>query len=338
MFVSWVCARLPNMRICVTGSVATDHLMTFPGAFTDSLVADQLHTISLSFLVEDLQVRRGGVGANVAFGLGCLGLRPILVAAVGQDFEDYRSWLDRHGVDTTMVHQSEVAHTARFVCTTDSKQNQIASFYPGAMSEARNIEIGPVAQEIGEINLVLVGPNDPEAMLRHTAECRQRGIPFAADPSQQLASMDGEAIRELIDGAAYLFTNEYEASLTEQKTGWSAQQILERVGVRVTTLGKNGAKVETAAGEIARVAVPQEERVVDPTGVGDAFRAGYLAGVAWGLSAERSAQIGSMLATLVIETVGTQEYEFDAAAFLHRFAQAYSEQAAAEVAAALQPA
>ena len=326
------------MRICVTGSVATDHLMTFPGSFTDSLVADQLHTISLSFLVDDLQVRRGGVGANIAFGLGCLGLRPILLASVGEDFEDYRSWLERHGVDTTMVHQSQVAHTARFVCTTDAKQNQIASFYPGAMSEARNIEIGPVLQEAGQIDLVLVGPNDPEAMLRHTAECRQRGIPFAADPSQQLASMDGAAIRELIDGAAYLFTNEYEASLTEQKTGWTAEEILQRVGVRVTTLGKNGAKVETSAGEIARVGVPQEAQVADPTGVGDAFRAGYLAGVAWGLNAERCAQIGSMMATLVIETVGTQEYEFTASEFLDRFAQAYSQQSADEVSNVLQPA
>lgn len=325
------------MRVCVTGSVATDHLMTFPGSFTESLVADQLHTISLSFLVDDLQVRRGGVGANIAFGLGVLGLQPVLLAAVGKDFEDYRSWLERHGVDTSMVHESEVAHTARFVCTTDSSQNQIASFYPGAMSEARNIEIGPVVERLGGVDLVLVGPNDPAAMLRHTEECRERGIPFAADPSQQLASMDGESIRALIDGAAYLFTNEYEASLTEHKTGWSAQEILDRVGVRVTTLGKDGAKVETAAGEIARVGVPQERQIADPTGVGDAFRAGYLSGVAWGLDAERSAQVGSMLATLVIETVGTQEYQFDAKEFLGRFAEAYSTDAADEVASVLAP-
>lgn len=323
------------MQICVTGSVATDHLMTFPGSFTDSLVADQLHTISLSFLVDDLQVRRGGVGANIAFGLAALGLRPLLVAAVGHDFEDYRSWLDRHGVDTDSVHVSEVAHTARFVCTTDSAHNQIASFYPGAMAEARNIELAPVAERAGGLDLVIIGPNAPDAMLRHTEECRERGLPFAADPSQQLASMDGEAIRALIDGAAYLFTNEYEAALTEQKTGWSAAEILDRVGVRVTTLGKNGAKVETSDGVIAEVAVPPENGLADPTGVGDAFRAGYLAGVAWGLSAERAAQVGSMLATLVIETVGTQEYEVVPAEFIERIAAAYGPDAAAEVAAHL---
>ncbi|MFI0431972.1 MAG: carbohydrate kinase family protein [Candidatus Nanopelagicales bacterium] len=323
------------MRICITGSVATDHLMSFPGSFTDSLVADQLHTLSLSFLVSDLQVRRGGVGANIAFGLANLGLEPLLVAAVGHDFDDYRSWLDRHGVNTMSVQVSEVAHTARFVCTTDAKQNQIASFYPGAMAEARNIELGPVAERFGGVDLVLIGPNDPDAMLRHTEECRERGLPFAADPSQQLAFMDGESIRRLIDGAEYLFTNEYEAALTEQKTGWSAQEILSRVGTRVTTLGKDGAKVETSAGEIARVAVPQEKRIADPTGVGDAFRSGYLAGVAWGLSPERSAQVGSMMATLVIETVGTQEYVLEPADFRQRFGAAYGDEAAADLAGVL---
>jgi adenosine kinase len=323
------------MRICVTGSVATDHLMTFPGSFTDSLVADQLHTVSLSFLVEDLQVRRGGVGANIAFGLASLGLQPILLAAVGHDFADYGSWLERNGVDITSVVASEVAHTARFVCTTDAQHNQIASFYPGAMAEARNIEIGPVIDRHGPLDLVLVGPNDPDAMLRHTEECRERGIPFAADPSQQLASMDGASIQALVDGAAYLFTNEYEAALTESKTGWDADEILQRVGVRVTTLGKNGAKVETSEGEIARVPVPRERGLADPTGVGDAFRAGYLAGVAWGLTPQRSAELGSMLATLVIETVGTQEYVLDRAEFLDRFAEAYGDDAAADVDAVL---
>lgn len=308
--------------------------MTFPGRFTDSLVADQLHTVSLSFLVDDLQVRRGGVGANIAFGLGVLGLEPVLLAAVGQDFDDYRSWLDRHGVDTSFVHVSDVAHTARFVCTTDAEQNQIASFYPGAMVEARNIEIEPVVAACGGVDLVLVGPNDPEAMVRHTDECRSRGIPFAADPSQQLASMSGDDIRRLIDGAAFLFTNEYEAVLTERKTGWNSEEILDRVQTRVTTLGKEGARVETKEGEVVTVSVPAEETIADPTGVGDAFRAGYLAGVARSLSPQRSAELGAMLATLVIETVGTQEYEFDWSTTLDRFARAYSATAAAELEAA----
>ena len=230
------------MSLIVTGSIATDHLMTFPGRFADSLVADKLDRVSLSFLVETLEVRRGGVAANISFGLGCLGLRPVLVDAVGVDFDDYRSWLERHGVDTDSVHVSEVHHTARFVCTTDVEANQLASFYPGAMSEARDIELLPVVERVGQPDLVIIGPTDPDGMLRHTDECRQRGYPFAADPSQQLARMDGPEIRQLIDGATYLFTNEYEAALTEQKTGWTAAEILERVECRITTLGDKDRK------------------------------------------------------------------------------------------------
>jgi adenosine kinase len=319
------------VRVAVTGSIATDHLMTFPGRFSDSLVADKLDKVSLSFLVDELDIRRGGVAANIAFGMGCVGLRPILVGAVGSDFADYRSWLERHNVDTGSVHVSDVRHTARFVCTTDSEQNQIASFYPGAMSEARVIELQPVAQRVGGLDLVVVGPNDPEAMIRHTEECRFRGYPFAADPSQQLARMGGEEIRSLIDGAAYLFTNEYEAALTEQKTGWSSADILDRVAMRVTTLGAKGAMVETRGEPTIYVDCPDEERKVDPTGVGDAFRAGFLAGVAWGLPPDRSCQIGSLLATYVIETVGTQEYELARQRFLGRIAQAYGDVAAADI-------
>src|SRR6476620_2107064 len=209
--------------------------MTFTGRFPDSLVADQRGKISLSFLAEDLQVRRGGVAANIAFGMANLGQSPVLVGAVGEDFVDYRSWLERHGVDCESVHVSEVHHTARFVCTTDSDMAQIATFYAGAMSEAREIELGPVSKRLGGLDLVLVGPNDPEAMLRHTSECRSRGLAFAADPSQQLAWMDGDSIRQLVDGATYLFTNEYEAELVHEKTGWSNDEVLRRVGTRVTT-------------------------------------------------------------------------------------------------------
>ncbi len=320
-----------RVQIAVTGSVATDHLMTFPGRFTDSLVADKLDRVSLSFLVDDLDVRRGGVGANITFGLACLGLRPYLVGAVGHDFEDYRSWLERNGVDCRHVHYSDRHHTARFVVTTDLDHNQIASFYPGAMAEASLIELGPLAAEVGGLDLVLIGADDPAAMLRHTDECRARGIPFAADPSQQLPRMDRADLRLLIDGAAYLFTNEYEAALTEQKTGWSSDDILARVGTRVTTLGSNGAMVEQAGREPVRVGVAVPDELADPTGVGDGFRAGYLAGLAWGVSPRRCAEIGAVLAAYVIETVGTQEYRLDPAHLLERLGAAFGEAAAADV-------
>ena len=321
------------VRIAVTGSIATDHLMTFPGRFVDSFVSDKIDRVSLSFLVDELEVRRGGVAPNIAFGMGCLGLRPVLVGAVGPDFADYRSWLERHGVDCDSVHVSQVRHTARFVCTTDEDQNQIASFYAGAMSEARDIELGPVAQRVGGLDMVLVGANDPEAMLRHTEECRYRGIPFAADPSQQLARMDGPQIRHLIQGAGILFCNEYEAALIGQKTGWSDEEILATVGMRVMTLGAKGSRIDVAGEPVIEVVVPEELRKADPTGVGDAYRAGFLAGLAWGLSPQRCAQVGSLLATYVIETIGTQEYELGQRVFLERLAVAYGQECADEVAA-----
>jgi adenosine kinase len=319
------------VRIAVTGSIATDHLMTYPGRFSESLVADRLDKVSLSFLVEDLDIRRGGVAANICFAMGSLGLTPALVGAVGRDFDDYRSWLERHGVDTRSVHVSELRHTSRFLCTTDAEHNQIASFYPGAMSEAREIELAPVAARLGGLDLVLIGANDPDAMLRHTEECRTRGIPFAADPSQQLARMEGEAIRRLIDGAAYLFTNEYEAGLTEQKTGWSGEQILDRVQVRVTTHGAKGSIIERKGEAAVQVACAQEDRKADPTGVGDAFRGGFLAGLAWDLPLERCAEIGSLIAAHVIETVGTQEYALSQSRFLERLGDAYGPDAVSDV-------
>ncbi len=323
------------MKIAITGSVATDHLMRFHGKFSDSIVADKLDRISLSFLVDDLEIRRGGVAPNIAFGMGVLGLHPILVGAVGPDFSDYRSWLERHNVDTSSVYVSDTLHTARFICTTDDEQNQLASFYPGAMSQAREIELGPINDRVGGLDLVLIGPNDPEAMLRHTDECKFRKLRFVADPSQQLAWMEGDAIKELIDGAYILITNEYELALIEQKTGWSTEEISSRVEIRVTTLGENGCEVSQRGSAKISVAVPPEELKADPTGVGDAFRAGFLAGISWGVSLERAAQIGSMLATYVIETVGTQEYDIAQEKFLSRFSKTYGDEAAAEISAHL---
>ncbi|GIH28838.1 kinase [Acrocarpospora phusangensis] len=320
------------MRIAVTGSIATDQLMTFPGRFADQLIAEQLDRVSLSFLVDDLQIRRGGCAANIAFGMGCLGLTPILVGAVGADFADYRSWLERHGVDCASVHVSELRHTARFLCTTDDEHNQIASFYTGAMAEAREIELGPIADRIGGLDLVLVSPNDPDAMLRHTEEARDRGIPFAADPSQQLARMPGDQIRQLIDGAAYLFSNDYEKGMIEQKTGWSDEEVLARVGVRITTLGPKGARIDRAGEPSLHISPAPELGKADPTGVGDAFRAGFLSALAWGLSLERCGQIGNLTATHVLERVGCQEYELGQRTFLDRFSAAYGAAAADEVA------
>lgn len=323
------------MPVLVSGSVATDFLMSFPGRFAELIVEDQLQRLSLSFLVEDLETRRGGVGANVAFGMAQLGLRPTLVAAVGHDFDDYRAWLDRHGVDTASVHVTPDKHTARFHCTTDADQNQIASFYPGAMEDARAIELGPVVSRLGGVDLVVISPNDPIAMLRHTEEARDAGWPFVADPSQQLASLDGEQIRRLVEGAAYLVTNDYERTLLESKTGWTADEVLERVEVRVTTRGGEGCVIERAGHDPIELEAFPETTRVDPTGVGDAFRAGFLTARLWGLGLAGSAEVGGLVATLALESVGTQEYEIDPERFVGRLREERGDTLADEVAGRL---
>ena len=315
------------MRIAVTGSIATDHLLTFAGLFSEQLLPDQLTNLSVVFLADGLEVRRGGTGANIAFGMGVLGQTPLLVGAVGTDAGDYLTWLGDHGVDTTRVLVSSTLASPRFTVTTDQAQNQIGTFYPGAMAEAAGISLDDL-----EVDLVVVSPNDPGAMLRHTAECRARGVAFAADPSQTLTFLDGDAIRELVTGAAYLFTNTYEAGLVAAKTGWSDAEVLELVGTRITTHGAKGCVVQRKGQPEVHVGVVEADQVVDPTGVGDAFRAGFLVATAWGLGLERACQVGSLLATHVIETVGPQEYTYERARFLARFIGTYGEAAAAEVA------
>ncbi|MFE4857775.1 carbohydrate kinase family protein [Streptomyces sp. NPDC056670] len=316
------------MRTVVTGSIATDHLMVFPGRFAEQLLKEQLERVSLSFLADRLEVRRGGVGANIAFGLGLLGLGPVLVGAAGVDFAEYGAWLRANGVDTAEVRVSERLHTARFVCTTDQDQNQIATFYAGAMAEASRIDLASVTARTGTPGLVLVGADDPAAMLRHTDTAHRLGIPVAADPSQQLARLDRDQARQLVDRARWLFTNEYEAALLLERTGWTEPQLLDRVGTWVTTLGDAGVSLTRAGAAALRIpAVPTDE-IADPTGAGDGFRSGFLAGMAWGRPPEQAARLGCALATTVLESVGTQEYKLNSSDLIARIEGTYGHEAA----------
>jgi adenosine kinase len=323
------------VRIAVTGSIATDHLMVFPGRFTDQLLPEQLAHISLSFLVDRLEVRRGGVAANIAFGLGGFDLSPLLVGAVGTDFAEYAVWLKEHGVDTGGVHISAERQTARFMCITDEDANQIAAFYAGAMTEAHDIDLRALVTGPDRPGLVLVSPNDPAAMLRHTAECRTLGLPFAADPSQQLARLDGDQVRDLVDGAAWLFTNEYEAALLKERTGWSRTEILAVVGTWVTTLGEKGVRIESAGQPPLDVPAIPDTDTADPTGVGDAFRAGFLAAVSHGVPLEPAARLGCALASVVLGAVGSQSYEVDLAQLSGIVERAYGPGTAAPLAPVL---
>jgi adenosine kinase len=234
------------------------------------------------------------------------------------------------------VRESLLKHTARFVCTTDMDGNQIGSFYAGAMSEDAEIKLAPLAAEHGGIDLVLIGAGDPGAMVAHTVDCREAGLSFAADPSQQLARiLDDEQVRTLVDGADYLFGNEYEEALIERKSGWGSAEMLARVGVRITTLGSAGAKIEQRGEPTISVPAVPDAKPVDPTGSGDAFRSGFLAAVAWGLPLERAAQLGNLMAVHALEAIGPQEYNLKPGPLTERFAAAYGDTAATEVAAHL---
>ncbi|MEU6311879.1 carbohydrate kinase family protein [Streptomyces sp. NPDC047014] len=315
------------MRIAVTGSIATDHLMAFPGRFVDQLLPDQLHTISLSFLVDTLEVRRGGVAANIAYGLGGLRMEPLLAGAVGPDFAEYEVWLKEHGVDTAPVHVSADHQTARFMCMTDQDSNQIASFYAGAMAEAARVDLHAL-HAATPLDLVLVSPNDPAAMLRHTEQARELGIPFAADPSQQLARLTGAEVRTLVTGARWLFTNEYESALLRERTGWDHRQVLDQVGTWITTLGAQGVRIDAKDTPTLTVPAVPDVHAADPTGVGDAFRSGFLAAVGWDLPLRTAAQLGCAMSALALAAVGSQSYEIQPQRLLNTLRTVYGEHAA----------
>jgi adenosine kinase len=322
--------KVARVHLLLTGSVATDHLMKFSGRFADSIVAERLDRLSVSFLTDDLVVHRGGVAGNIATGVGRLGVPAAVLASVGPDFTatGYRAHLESLGIDCRGVHESATRQTARFTCITDTEQCQIASFYAGAMTEARDLPV-PTG-----VDLVVVSPDDDQAMLRHTQQARDAGIPWVADVSQQINYLsDATEIRALIDGAAHLVTNDYERELLETKSGWSADEVLDRVGWRITTLGADGVVAERRGEPDIRVPAVAVTEIADPTGGGDAMRAGMLAGLATGLPLQRCLQVGSMLATLVLEAAGPQEY--DLTGFAERFAAAFGSSAAAEVAEAL---
>lgn len=306
----------------VSGSISSDFLHHFPGRFADHIVPGGLDRLSLSFLADELATHWGGVGANIAFGMGVLGSRPLLVGAAGRDFGPYREWLWCHGVDCSGVRVVEDSHTARFTCTTDDDQCQLATFYPGAMSEAVSIELAPLAAR-HEVGLVVIGANDPEAMLAHTRQAKALGLPFAADPSQQLPRLSKPMCRELVEGATYLFSNEYEELLIRRVCEWTEPELTSQVGLRVTTLAAEGCELADMRGERVRIPAVPAVGPVEPTGAGDGFRAGFLTGVDHGLAPRQAARLGCLIATLVLETSGSQMWSIDRDEAVDRLCETY---------------
>ena len=309
------------MDILLTGSVAYDYLMTFPGLFKEQILPERLESISLSFLVESMSRQRGGVAPNIAYSMALLGARPRVMATVGEDFEEYRAWLEAKGVDTSLMKVVPGVFTASFFATTDQSNAQIASFYPGAMGHAGSQSLKELPSKPG---LVLVSPNEPGAMTKFAAESRELGIPYLYDPSQQVLRLDGKELARDMEGAYLLFCNDYEFGLISKKTGWSLDQILGHVNVLVITRGKDGADLYAENSTVHIPTVPERE-IVDPTGVGDAFRGGFLAGYSRSFDWKLCGEIGSLAAVYCLEQNGPQSHSYSREEFVHRFREHFDD-------------
>lgn len=304
------------MDIIVTGSIAYDYLMRFPGRFADQFIADQLHQISLSFLVEDMSKHWGGIAANIAYTIALLGLRPKLMGTVGRDFDEYRTWLNRAGVDTSTVRQIEDVFTSSFFANIDIDNNQIGSFYSGAMAHAKHYSIAEACKD--KPDLVIVSPNDPQAMTNLTQECRSNGIRFIYDPSQQVSRLSGEELHRDMQGTYAMVVNAYEAEVICKKTGQSLDDLRRAMQILVITQGKRGCHIYQN-GELTEVGAFPTDTIKDPTGSGDAFRAGFLRGLAANLPLKLCTEMGSLCATYTLENVGTQNHHFTIQEFIERF-------------------
>lgn len=304
------------MTCVITGSVAYDYLMRFPGRFRDHILPDQIENLSVSFLADSMRRERGGVAANIAYTMKLLGADPVILATVGHDFGDYRRWLEEQGLRTDQIIEIPDELTATFFVSTDLDQNQIANFYTGAMGHARHY--GLADRKLTDANLVLISPNDPTAMLNYARECKAHGIPYAYDPSQQIARLSGEELEQSIPGASYLLCNEYELAMIQNKTGWSLEQIQGQVNTLVLTLGKRGSVIYTD-GRAYEIPVAQVSRVDDPTGAGDAYRGGFFAARLAGLPWEVCGRVGALCAAYALEHMGTTTHRFTIDEFIARY-------------------
>jgi adenosine kinase len=315
------------MSLVITGSVAYDYLMRYPGRFRDHILPENLDSLSVSFLADSMQRVRGGVAANIAYTMRLLGGNPVIMATVGNDFGDYRKWLEGHGLATEQIIEIEDELTATFFVSTDLEQNQIANFYAGAMSHARHYTLE--SRGLDNASLVLISPNDPLAMLNYAQECKRLGIPYAYDPSQQIARLSGEDLQESIPGAAYLLCNEYELAMVQSKTGWSLEEIRSQVGMLVLTLGKRGSMLYWGD-EAISVPVAHLERIEDPTGAGDAYRGGFFAALANDLPPAVCGKIGSLCSVYAMENMGTTAHRFTVSEFITRYTRYFGAEPALE--------
>lgn len=313
------------MTVLITGSIAYDYIMVFPGYFKDHILPDKIHQISVSFLVDSMKKQRGGVAPNIAYNLALLGERPKIMATVGEDFAEYRRWLEQHGVDTSAIVEIPDEFTASFFVSTDKDQNQIASFYTGAMAYARQLSVGENGGN--DIELAVVSPNDPRAMRQYVLECKELGIPYVYDPSQQIIRLSAEELLEGVRGARLVVVNDYEFEMLKNKTECSTQELAEATETLIVTHRERGSAIwrrERPQSAVSIPAVPPR-RSADPTGVGDAYRAGIIKGMLHGLDWATTGRMGSLAATYALEENGTQNHQYSLDEFISRFGQEFGD-------------
>jgi len=308
------------MNLVITGSIAFDYLMSFPGRFSDHILPDKIDRISLSFLVDSLVRQPGGIAANIAYSLALLGEHPKIMATVGPDFEEHRRWLAEVGVDTSAIQIIPELLTASFFVNTDQGNAQIASFFPGAMSRALDLSFKDLSPKP---DLAIISPNDPQAMVTYTLECHELGIPYFYDPSQQIVRLSSLELTQGIENAGALFCNDYEFGMIEEKTGLTMEPILENTTFVVITRGEDGADLYERDSVHHIEAVPPDI-IVEPTGVGDAFRGGFLKGYMNGVNLETCSRMGALAATYCLEGAGPQGHAFDLTTFLRRYTDTFT--------------
>ena len=315
------------MSIIITGSVAYDYLMSFPGRFREHILPDQLHQISLSFLVDSMRKQRGGCAPNIAYTLALLGERPTVMATVGQDFGEYRAWLEGVGVDTSATVEvaddgSGTCLTSSFFVNTDRDNNQIASFYMGAMGKADRLSFHDLRHE--SIDLAIISPNAPAAMVKYARECQELGIPYIYDPSQQIIRLSGEELLAGTRGARLLIVNEYEFGMIRNKTGLSVKELLALPQATIITRGAAGSVI-CSGDRVHQIPVVPPDTLAEPTGVGDAYRAGIIAGLLRGLPWEITGRIAALAATYVLEQFGTQNHTYTLDQFVARYRRTFGD-------------
>jgi adenosine kinase len=309
------------MNIVLTGSIAFDYLMTFPGHFKEHILPDRIDRLSLSFLVESLIRRPGGIAANIAYTMALLGESPKVMATVGPDYQPHLDELHKLGVDTSTIRTIPDVFTASFFVSTDQSNAQIASFYPGAMAHATEVTLSQVEEPI---DIVVISPNDPNAMDLYIEECKTLGIPYAYDPSQQIVRMEGEDLERGLLNSDMLFANDYEIGLVEDKTGLSLEHLRQQIRITVVTRGEQGTDIYSPDGEVHIDAV-EPTHISDPTGVGDAFRAGFFKGYLNNADLELCGRLGALSATYCLESDSPQGHSFTPDEFTTRFQQCFGE-------------